>query len=253
MPPRNLNWVRGKSLDLFIESYSNSARTVQIRGFSENEQIIASHTTNADRSLATSAHKLTETPLHITLRTLETGVKRGECYVKVSLRAEGVIVALLGSGYVTDTSTVVWPGGLNESSIEGHGLIRSITGTNPPAGVEISETVPTGVRWRLIAIFHTLVTNATAATRQSVWEITNGTNTQLRVNAGQNITANDIISFTVGDFGVKDTSASNANQGMIGGGLYLNAGFIIKTISQSLQAGDNYSAPQMLVEEWIEP
>ena len=115
MPPLNQEWIKGRTIELFIESFSNAARTVQIRGFTKTEQIIADHTTNADRSLATSIIPITEFPEHLTVRTLETSVSRGECYVKVSVRIEGVVVALLSAGYVSDTGTIAYPNGKIES------------------------------------------------------------------------------------------------------------------------------------------
>lgn len=253
MPTGNPNWVRGKSLDLFVESYSSVAHTVQIRGFSENEQIIASHTTNSDRSLATSTHQLTEVPQHITLRTLATGVKRGTCYVKVSLRAEGVIVALLGSGYVTDAGTVVWPGGLNESSVEGQGLIRSITGTDPAAGVEISETVPTGARWRVKNIRYSFVTDATVGNRIVRVEFNDGTNIFWRKRSVDQQAASVTANYNMSEVSLHVTTSTGENTDLVPPNNRLMAGYIIKTNTSLLQAGDNFSAPQLLVEEWIEP
>src|SRR3990167_7266768 len=156
-----------KAIELFIESYSNSARTVQVRGLTKNEIVSGDHTTSGDRSLATSVIAITEMPISLTVRTAETSVSRGECYVKVSLRVEGAIVALLFSGYVTDAGTPAYPNGKTESSVEGPGLIRSITGTNPAAGVLISETVPTGARWRLIYLHTDIVVDATVISRQA--------------------------------------------------------------------------------------
>ena len=253
MPSNGPSWIKGRQLDLFIESYSNATQVVQVRGFSESEQITHNHTTNTDRSLATSTIQLADFPTHLTVRTAGTSVKRGACYVKVSVRAEGVVVALLFSGYVTDAGTPAYPNGKTESSVEGPGLIRSITGTDPAAGVEISETVPTGARWRLIYLHTDIVVDATVISRQATLDITDGTNSVHHSWAGANITSGQTVHITWGDFGARDSGNTTAYQGMIGNIVKLMAGYIIKTATTNMQAGDNYSTPQLFVEEWIEP
>ena len=241
------------SIDLFVESYSNAVRTVQVRGLTKNEVIIADHVTAGDRSLVAMSHPITYLPLSLTVRTAQTSVSRGECYVKVSLRVEGVVVALLFSGYVTDAGTQAYPGGKIESSVEGPGLIRSITGTDPAAGVEISETVPTGARWRLISLTTIFVADATVASRLAVLTPTDGANILLRSPGGSSITASQTVRISWGDFGARDSNTINGFLGAVGSLLYLMAGSVIATVTSSIQAGDNYGAPQMLVEEWIEP
>lgn len=253
MPPENLSWVKSQKLDLFIESFSNAARTVQVRGYSETEQIVADHVTSADRSLATSVVQLTEPPIALTLRTLETSVSRGECYVKVSLRAEGVVIALLAAGYVTDAGTQAWPNGKIESSVEGRGLIRLITGTNPAAGVEISETVPTGARWRIISFRFTFLTDATVANRQPRIALDDGTSIYYR--QANSTVHGASLSFSYNALGSSaGNMATGADLSLILPLLHiLMAGHKITTVTALLQAGDNFDAPSYVVEEWIEP
>lgn len=253
MLPGDPGWTKDLPLDLFIESFSDAARTVQIRGFSDEGPINGSHSTNADRSLAGSAIPITEFPRLLTIRTLETSVKRGACYVKVSVRAEGVVIALLCAGYVTDAESIAWPQGTIESSISNTGLIRSITGTNPAAGVEISETVPTGARWLLYGFRATFVTDATATTRTINLIIDDGTTTLIRLLANGTQTAS--ITRTYNAIGGITAPAASGTDGFIPlpYPYPLSAGFRIATITALIQAGDNWGAPQLLVEEWITP
>lgn len=253
MDPKNPSWIKSQSLDLFVESFSNAARTVQVRGFSEAEQILGNHTTNSDRSLATSVIQISEIPLNLTLRTVETDVQRGECYVKVSLRAEGVVIALLCAGYISEAGTPAYPNGKIESSIEGPGLLRSITGTNPAAGVEISETVPTGALWRFISLKASYNPDATVATRQPRLNFDDGANIYMQSGVGGQPTASSNQVFTWANFGAEDNSAGTANTQCIPSDIYLPAGHRVITVTTSIQAGDEWSAPQFAVEEWIQP
>lgn len=253
MPPDPFAWIKGRPIELFIESFSNAARTLQVRGFTLNEQIIADHTTNSDRSLATSTVPLTGIPIFLTVTLPTAGVSRGECYVRISVRVEGVVVAILGAGYVSDTGTIVFPGGKVESSIEGPGLIRSITGTNPPVNTNISETVPTGARWKLLSMQFTLITDANAADRLVQVVLTDGSNILQRLNNQTLQTANQTVLQTLG-LGIGEViELSGVEVIPAPGQILLGAGFVISTVTFNIQAGDNYSAPQLLVEEWIEP
>lgn len=242
-----------KVIDLLIESYSNSARIVQIRGLTKNEIISGDHTTNGDRSLATQTFRITDIPISLAIRPASAGVKRGECYVRVSLRIEEAIIAVLCAGYVTDSGALVYPNGKIESSTEGPGLIRSITGTDPAAGVEISETVPVGAKWKLIGFKYIFSTDATVASRYVALKINDGINDMLAIGAGQAQTASQIVSYSHAVSLPIFSGAFAQYISPLGQNLFLKANWKIKIIAISITAGDNFAAPQLLVEEWIEP
>ena len=157
------------------------------------------------------------------------------------------------SGYISDTSPLLFPGGKNESSIEGPGLIRSITGTNPAAGVEISETVPTGARWRIICFKATFVADATATTRGPRLSFDDGSLAYFTAGTFTSITASTTFIHSWAAVGQEDNSAASATVQCIPSDLILAAGHRITSSTVSIQAGDNWDAPQLLVEEWIQP
>lgn len=249
----NIAWIKGKQLDLFIESFSNAARTVEIRGLTKNEQIIADHVTNADVSLATQTVSITDIPLFLTARTVETSVSRGETYVKVSLRVNQTVVALLFSDYVTDAGAPVFPSGKVESSVNGTGLIRLITGTNPAADTEISEAVPTGALWRLLMFSATLVADANAANRAVSLRFSDGTTEFIILTNDENQLANETRAYHWFVGSRTTASIGGVVNSEIPRKLLLPAGFTIDTFTVSRQVGDNWSAPQFLIEEWIQP
>ncbi len=253
MPPILPSWIGDKDLAIQIESYSSTALTLIVNGFSDAEQINGRHTTNSNRSLATSQFSINSVPTFLTVRPGTTSVKRGVCYVKVSLLAEGVIVARLAQGYITDSGTVFFPGGENESSIEGPGLLRSITGTDPAAGVEISEVVPTGARWRLIAFRFILATDATVASRTPRISIDDGTTVFFRHGNSSPQTASFSSAYNGFNSGVGNISAASDSSIILPNPPILSAGYHIATDTAQLQAGDNFSSPKYLVEEWIQP
>lgn len=247
-------WMKGGKLSLIIESFSNAARTVQLRGFTLHNVISFNHTTNSDRTLATSTIAIPDIPIALTARASAAGVQRGALYVRVYLRIDADRLQLLFAGYVTDTSAPIYPNGKIESSIEGPGLIRSIAGTNPAAGTEISETVPTGAKWKLLGFIATFTTDATAGNRVTSLAADDGTTIYVRASSqfSHGASAANVYSWAPG---ITNPAAHNANpiQSPFPVGLQLPAGHRIRTVVNNLQAGDDWGAPQFLVEEWLEP
>jgi hypothetical protein len=168
---------------------------------------------------------------------------------------EGFVVdlATLAAGYVTAKQRVAWPGGIITSSLEGHGALRSIAGSTPAAGAEISETVPTGARWELLAFEATFVTSAVAANRVPQLTIDDGTTVVFRLGAALNQAASltQRRSWFQGAPAPYLDNASNLPL-PIPSNVRLGSGFRIKTVTAAIDVGDQYSAVQYLVREWIE-
>ena len=104
--------------------------------------------------------------------------RRGNAWVRLALvRGRQVttnLYAILAQDYLVRVGNIAWPGGFLRHPTEGPGLIRSVTGTDPAAGAEISETVPTNARWILHSFIANLVTDATAGNRRVRLEIDDG-------------------------------------------------------------------------------
>ena len=182
--------------------------------------------------------------------------ERGQVFINVLLIREGLSDADAASMFISDylcyQSYLGYPGGMVRSSIEGPGRIRSITGTDPAAGEEISETVPLGARWRLRGIRYTFAAAVAVATRYSSLIIDDGTNILRKVTPNTPQTSGVLYNYslipTFSNPGVVviDSDAD------IGEGPVMLAGYRIRTETLALQAADNYSAPQLFVEEWLE-
>lgn len=183
--------------------------------------------------------------------------RRGQLYVQAGLGrgSSGAWnpMTILCQGYLTTTLNLAWPPAPIEPSERPPGQLRSIAGTDPAAGVEISETVPTNARWRLLAIRYALVTDSTVATRTSRIILDDGATIYHVAEFG----ATQAASATVNYGGAvhtayKDSSIPTNNIMIPLPDLWLFQGHRIRTITNNLQAGDNHGAPQLLVEELIE-
>lgn len=215
------------------------------------------HVPNSNYTAAQSTFTLAEGVLtHVQLRIATGTSGRGGVFgVLEIVRGTGANAQALGTllqGYITTNARLAWPGSPIESSVNGPGRIRSITGTNPAAGLETSDTVPAGVRWRLMSWAASLSTDATVVNRFPTLIVDDGALAIFQSQDTVAQAASSTVRYVAADVGFRDAaSAGTINLGLPGN-LILSAGFRIRTLTSAIVAGDDWGAPQFTVEEWIE-
>ena len=194
--------------------------------------------------------------LTVMMNAFGTTINRGETFVQAQLvrgtTTDLSSVYMLFSGYLTSTESVSWPGGSQLSSFEGRGNIRSITGTNPAVGVEISETVPTNAIWRLVSVRFSLITDGTGVARKVTLSLDDGTNEFARLEPFATQAISTTIIYTWASGASYAGVGTNGQSIALPVNIYLREAFRIATATSTLAAGDNFSAPQYLVEEWLQ-
>lgn len=194
--------------------------------------------------------------LSCTAYLLTGNANRGQCYVRAFIRnsqsGEVVPIAQLIGGYVTDDYLPSFPFGKIEGPLEGQGMLRSITGSDPVAGAEISETVPTGARWRVHSVRAQLVASATVASRRPRLTIGDGATTVLQGRCDEDQTAGNTTSYNWASWGTSVSVGAGTEQAMYPFPLLLPASWTISTSTTNIQVDDNWGAPQLWVEEYLE-
>lgn len=215
------------------------------------------HTPNTDRTIATSLISVGAGWL-LDVRAVSNGAPLiGQVFVRVEVvrgRSGGVTpLKVLCQGCCNAVQALAWPGSPIVTTIERPGALRSITGTNPAAGAESSETVPTGARWRLLSYYIELITSAAAGSRRPMLIVDDGTNVEAYVPHEWNVGASSTARFTFAP-GLRALSGIGTVPApmMIPDVTVLLAGHRVRTDTLAFDAGDNYAAPQLLVEEWLE-
>lgn len=120
------------------------------------------HTPNTDRSARSTDLPLSGTTLlNITVFASAGTPQMGQTLVKVELiRGIGTAALVLGTilfGAVTATQAIGFPGSAIQTSLDVGGYYRTITGSAPGGGQPILETVPTGARWELRGVTHSVL------------------------------------------------------------------------------------------------
>lgn len=160
----------------------------------------------------------------------------------------------LAQGFVTASQEVSWPitftGAAASASAASAPTVQTIVGTNPAAGIEIAETVPASTVWELLAIKAQLVTDATVANRLAILTIDDGTNVQWQGETNGNQTASNNPTYTGGAGLPTMTPLTNGRTWQLMNKCILAAGYRVRTVTTNLQAGDNWTAPVLLVQVW---
>lgn len=160
------------------------------------------------------------------------------------------VSGLIWQGYIPAFVTNGWPGTPSKEITDGAGTLRSVTGTTPAAGAEINEVIPLQRRWTLLSFRTQLTTSATVANRQPTFLIDDGGNPLFQSSAFLSEPASTVTPI------VMLPTAQTAAQ--LFGALFLDvplplqlkASYRIRTITNGLQVGDQYAAPQYLIAEW---
>lgn len=176
----------------------------------------------------------------------------GRTFVRVAYeKAASFVNLILCQGYLSSQVSMSWPNGSLRNTNEPHGYFRSITGTLPAAGGEIIETVPAGALWRLISVNYSLTTGAVVANRLSGFIIDDGTSNLLVLPGINNSVASNTYGFNVVAGNQLSYGAAFPMNWPIPGDLFMPSGFRFRTLTTNIQAADQYTAPQYLVEEFI--
>lgn len=261
LEPSSQVWIPSGTA-LFLNVYNSLASlSVRVTGsVLKTNGLIApfqvSITPSTDRAISTVRINLEKGFLQgLIVENVGANPQRGQTWIQIGIQrgpgSTGEAKLILLSDYLVNGAGLAFPGSRILSPLEGPGMLKSITGTNPAAGAEITETVPAGAAWILKSLRYVLVADATVITRRTGLRYTDGSNTLFIFNSQQAQTAGQTITYSW----LKDLPLRNSQSEVTDTSVYgiIYAGWKILTQTLSLQAGDDYGAPQYTVEEWINP
>jgi hypothetical protein len=134
------------------------------------------------------------------------------------------------------------------------GVLKVVTGTNPAANVEVTETVPAGKYWQLLSCSVTLVQGATQTPNPALW-IDDGTNTEIVIGG---FTTAQSVSTTVRyhwgadfkDVDLTGTSPDRWGTKQLPSVVLLSPGWRVRTVTAGKGANTDYGAPRLVVIEY---
>ena len=215
-------------------------------------------TPSSDRSMYEQEIAIGEGYLLNVVAFASSGSPRiGQTFVKVDvIRGRGTsatVLATILQDYITARQPVAWPGSPIRTSFDGGGVIRLVSGTDPPAGSEWSETVPAGARWQVLSICAQLTASAVAATRQPRISIESGGTYLLRFAGRASVGASQVLVVTWATGITPETVPQSAFAiNYCPATIILLAGDSINSNTDLMDPGDNWTGPRIYVREWLE-
>lgn len=172
----------------------------------------------------------------------------------LGVSAPGRPFQALCHGYFEDEQPLFWPGGNYRDPWDGRGFPRQAAGTNPGAGAQFAFSVPEGARWRIQGMDVTLVTDANAANRRFILEARAFGGAVYFATAAQVVqTASLTWRYNVAPWGMDSDNRDGRLLVNWPAEVILVDGDEIGSAAANLQAGDDFGAPTLLVEEWYQP
>lgn len=186
-------------------------------------------------------------------------VERGQCFVQVDLvrGLDGPLTTLgtLLQGYVASAGGLAYPGSPIVGPLEGPGYYRVLQGTIPAPGAQIAEPGNTNALWTVRGFRSALTTNATVGNRYAALLLQDSATRVLWLtpsiypqppSTGINYNWLRNVGATL-DAGVFNIAVP------LPGEHRMNAGTALRTVVVPMAAGDQWSQPTFVVEEWINP
>jgi|SRR5581483_839479 len=236
-----------------VDMQADTAASLAIRGFTREGQFTFKATTPATAaSIGQSTFGVPDIPIFITVEDSARVLQQGQCFVTISLLINGEVVQQLISGYVYGQKAISWPYGQNNDLRPNGGRRYSYTGTNQAAGVELSETVPAGEVWSIIAIDAVLSTSATVANRRVHLEFFDPNGGTIHVFPLTDQTAGQTLQYFWHKVGYFADELDNSEIIVpIPTEIIIGPGGVISSQTLNFQAGDNWFAPHLTIEKWF--
>lgn len=180
----------------------------------------------------------------------------GQAFISVAVRRGGgsadvTTGDIFLQGYPGQVGGIAYPQSRIRSPFDGRGRMRSIAMTNPAAGADWTTTVPAGVAWIVRGVTAQLDTSVAVATRAVTLQFLDSSANLLLDSIGgatEVASIDDVYSWFNG-------GQASFEGLVISGGLpaefRLPAGWVIRSATANIDAGDQWSKIVLTVEEFI--
>lgn len=125
---------------------------------------------------------------------------------------------------------------------------RRITIPAPAAGADWSTVVPGGRLWELLSVFGSLTASAAAVTRRPRLIINDGSGSATQLPANTNLAASTTNVYTWAQGATSVSAGTDSCMGIPD--MFLPAGWTISAATLNLDVADQWSAVQILVNEY---
>lgn len=180
---------------------------------------------------------------------------RGQTFARAAIVRSGTQFAsirqVLLSDYVIANHPAGWPGGRVLAPEEGPGFRISRQQANPAAGADWVFTCQANQRFNLVSLSAVLTASATVANRQVELIVDDSVDILWRTSATANVTAGQVVTFSACPVNTSAGVITTDQTLVYPPGLILAPTWRIRTLTTGIQAGDQWSAIFLNLEEQL--
>jgi len=181
-------------------------------------------------------------------------VARGQAYATIGLQRGGIVgnrFQQLIADLPANNVDIGWPGGTLRNSTDGPGFIHSIQQANPAAGSDFTFTAAAAQRLRIDSMQAQFAASAAVATRNVEIIVDDGANAVWTADVAAGITASTTDQIVATGTNAPTGVITTVQSIVLPPGLILAPGWRIRSVTQNIQAADQWSAIWFNVEEWV--
>lgn len=249
-----LAFEQGTSFGIQIRCWSILATTLRLSGFTKEGPFSFNFPVIVSGGSQVFNFALPDVPIGISLLAATNSGIKGEIFAVATMTMDGIAIQQLASGYVWSSGVFTWPAPAGENAGYDKFETLLIESADPAAGAEATITIDNQQTWKLHSAVITLVTDATVATRQvkllitpflatqgyTMFSTATQTAAQTRrynfIGAQQAVTSNDGLRFII----------------PIPSPILMSQSAVISTLTEGLQAGDNFGKLSLQIERfWL--
>jgi hypothetical protein len=239
-----------------LTSIAAVVRVLRPDGSIETQPIVITGLTSDRVANVALAPQMDGWILGIRVGQLNAGTSRGQTYTTVALIRGSLnnplFTITLVQDYVSSNFKPSWPYGALRSAVDGPGFITTYAGVEPAAGADCVVQQPPAVRWRVISATTTLVTNAVVSNRSPTLQLASGGVVVGQYPTAAVVPASSTINLTWASGLTPLGPFNNYQAAPLPEGAIIAASGVVSTLTQAIEAGDQYHFLTLLVEEWID-
>lgn len=246
-----LKFEHGATFSLQLKSQAGKLGDITLRGMTREGSFSFNQSPTNDGILNTDTFSIPDIPIFLAVVNTSGDYNQGDCFCTVTLLLNGTPLYVICSGFIYQQRPLSFPTQQAGDTMPARARIKQVSSANPAAGQEISIAVPANRMWRLIGMRFQLVCAAAAASRRVhiVVDLDDG-GTEFNAFSDVDQIISETKNYTAAQFGdLPDRTDDDDILIPIAHELYIPDGGTIYTKTTNLNAGDNFSAADLLVEE----